>query len=206
MEFTSPPQYLFPPNPSVVTTYTFSQEHHTINQTPSNTTELRAHVHGDHLSPQYLHPPNPSKHGTPSKNPTSWNIPANEQHQVVQNLSPQYLFPPNFRTASHRHPNIMITSFENFEQDHGPGDHNISPQYLFPPNFRSPSLPPESIAEKHWGVADLSALLKMKPIELKPWSLISLLDRLRYCQRPPFIISSRMYFNFYTNLLGTVAE
>ena len=159
------------------------------------------------LSPQYLYPPNPSStHRTLNKEQTPRKFPSSDQHQVDQNLSPQYLFPPNVQPVSHLRPYIIRMSFGNFEQDRGPGDQNLSPQYLFPPNSRSPSLQSESIAEKHWGVGAFLALLKRKPIEVKPWSLISLLDRLRYYQRPPFIISSRIYFNFYTNLLGTVAE
>ena len=121
---------------------------------------FEVHVHGDHLSPQYLHPPNPSsKHGCPSKEPTSRNFPGSAHHQVTQNLSPQYLYPPNFQPAPHQCPYIIKPAFENSEQDRDLGDQNLSPQYLFPPNFWSPSPPSEPTAKQQWGVAAL-ALLK----------------------------------------------
>mmetsp|Transcript_36919 Transcript_36919/g.72646 ORF Transcript_36919/g.72646 Transcript_36919/m.72646 type:complete len:139 (+) Transcript_36919:151-567(+) len=137
----------------------------------------------------------------------SRNIPASDHHKVTQNLSPQYLFPSNFQPAPHQCPYIIRPAFKNSEKDRDLGDWNLSPQFLFPPNYWSPILPSEPIAEQHWGVTALTAFLTMKYMELKPWSLISLLDRLRYCQRPPFIIFGRTYFKLYkSNLLGTLAE
>ena len=138
-----------------------------------------------------------------SKELTLWIIPGRVHPQTEQTLSPQYLFPPN--------PQNTVAENSKFSKqgvisayDHLVGQ-KLSPQYLFPPNFRDEPLS-EINAVHHWAVAALIAHLKKKQIELKPWSLISLLDRLRYCQRPPFIFPGRTNIIFYRlNLLGTVA-
>ena len=195
------PQYLDPPNLGVTQEYLFSQSFPNIEVKRYYGSQARAH--GDHLSPQYLHPPNPSSNrGYMSKEPTPWIIPGSAYHQATQTLSPQYLFPPNTR-------NIVAEMMKYSKQGVTPASNHeveqkISPQYLFPPNFWSESFS-EINAIHYWFVAALTAHLK-KQIELKPWSLISLLDRLRYSQRPPFMIPGRINIIFYRlNLLGTVA-
>ena len=137
------------------------------------------------------------------KKPKPWIIPGSAHHQAEQTLSPQYLFPPNPRNIvaeNKKYSKQGVTPASNHEVEQ-----KLSPQYLSPPNFWSESF--SEISEIHlWVVAALIANLKKKPIELKPWSLISLLDRLRYSQRPPFIIPAKTNIKFYRlNLLGTVA-
>ena len=175
------PQYLHPPNLGVTQEYLFSQSFPNIEVKRYYGSQARAH--GDHLSPQYLHPPNPSSNrGDTSKEPTPWIIPGSTHHQTEQTLSPQYLFPPNPQNIVAEN-SIFSKQGVTSAYDHVV-EQKLSPQYLFPPNSWG-----ESLSEKnsvlHWVVAALIAHLKKKPIELKPWSLISLLDRLHYCQRPP---------------------
>ena len=187
------PQYLYPPNSS--SKYIISNKE----LTPRNITRIYHHQAGKTLSPQYLFPPNFSpqhlqppnlnKHGISNEETTLWNIPGRNQHQAKHNLSPQYLFPPNLRIVTKQNPHLPQGTI--IKRDHNPSQ-NLSPQYLSPPNFWSACFPSKSEKEMNWGVAAFFALFQITTIESKPWSLISLLARLRYSQRPPpFIISNR---------------
>ena len=186
------PQYLYPPNSS--SKYIISNKE----LTPRNITRIYHHQAGKTLSPQYLFPPNFSpqhlqppnlnKHGISSEETTLWNIPGSNQHQAKHNLSPQYLFPPNLRIVTKQNPHLPQGTI--IKRDHNPSQ-NLSPQYLSPPNFWSASFPSKSEKEMNWGVAAFFALFQITTIESKPWSLISLLARLRYSQRPPFINFNR---------------
>ena len=187
------PQYLHPPGDlSFETNLTKEVEYRSRTLRPQDHPPniLYGIKTGDLLSPQYLHPPNPSSKLENSSKESTPRYAPGRNHQADKDLSPQYLFPPNFWNAAPERPFTISTALEKVERERNLGEQNLSPQYLFPPNIRNPSLPPEPITENHWGVIAPSTRQRNSKIA-NQWRIISLFVRLRYSQRPPFIVPSR---------------
>ena len=193
------PQYLYPPNSRETQGVSQSIETMASSISSSKNPPPRQVLFQQKLSPQYLYPPGDIDKLQWEINPPStvprfqqrifFNFPcgnlfdtysrsstSESNTETGDHLSLQHLHQP--KPSSENNPELALNL----------GD-RLSPQYLFPPNFWSSNPPSEFTAKNLWGVAALSARLRAKPIEINLWSLNSLLVRLRYCQRPPFIFS-----------------